>query len=197
MCGRYYVDDGMLLELRKIVQNIDLTWKPEGKKDIYPSGEALVLKEENGSVAARKMVWGYPAFAASAKSRLLINARSESALEKKTFRDSICRGRCIIPAKGFYEWNKRKEKYHFERADQQPILLMAGCCREYDGVERFVILTTQANASVADVHDRMPLILEREEARTWLSDWEEACRLLNKRPGLLGRGTDYEQMSLF
>ena len=68
----------------------------------------------------------------------------------------------MIPAKGFWEWNKSKEKFSFERTDSQ-VLFMAGCYDCIDGQDRFVILTTEANSSVKPVHDRMPLILERNE----------------------------------
>ncbi|MCC8049945.1 MAG: SOS response-associated peptidase [Clostridiales bacterium] len=56
---------------------------------------------------------------------LLINARAEGILERRTFRDDILVRRCVIPAKGFYEWSPSKEKYWFE--DGSPILFLAGC----------------------------------------------------------------------
>lgn len=71
--------------------------------------------------------------------------------------------RCVIPAKGFYEWNVKKVKYQFERLDQEAVLFMAGCFQRFQEQEWFVILTTQANASVSPVHHRMPLVLEKNE----------------------------------
>ena len=71
---------------------------------------------------------------------------------------------------------------------------MAGCYRKYDEGDRFVILTTQANASMEPVHDRMPLILEREEAVAWLLENDAAEGLLQKSPPLLVRRTEYEQL---
>lgn len=94
---------------------------------------------------------------------LLINARSESVLEKRIFQESVRHRRCVIPAKGFYEWNVKKEKYQFERLDQEAVLFMAGCFQRFQEQEWFVILTTQANASVSPVHHRMPLVLEKNE----------------------------------
>ena len=63
----------------------------------------------------------------------------------------------------FYEWNVKKEKYQFERLDQEAVLFMAGCFQRFQEQEWFVILTTQANASVSPVHHRMPLVLEKNE----------------------------------
>ena len=102
----------------------------------------------------------------------------------------------MIPAKGFWEWNKSKEKFSFERPDAQ-VMFMAGCYDCFDGQERFVILTTEANPSVKPVHDRMPLILERNELEGWVTDDGAAEHFLHKTPVLLEREAEYEQMSLF
>ena len=139
------------------------------------------------------MKWGFLGFE---KGKLLINARAESALERKTFRDSLQHRRCIIPAKGFYEWDKSKEKFSYERKDA-PVLFMAGCYNRYQGEERFVILTTEANPSVAPVHHRMPLILDPEELENWVLDDKATEYILHKTPVLLRSSTEYEQMRLF
>ena len=64
---------------------------------------------------------------------LLINARAETAVERRTFRESVLHRRCVIPAKGFWEWNKSKEKFSFERWDSS-VMFMAGCCDCFDGM---------------------------------------------------------------
>ena len=74
---------------------------------------------------------------------------------------------------------------------------MAGCYRKYEDGDRFVILTTQANASMEQVHDRMPLILERDEAVCWLLEDDASEELLRKAPPLLERRTEFEQLSIF
>ena len=117
-------------------------------------------------------------------------------MEKKPCRNSVLHRRCVIAAKGFYEWSKAREKYTFERKDSD-VLFLAGCFKMQEGQECFVILTTQANASVEPVHDRMPLILEREEVETWILDDKAAEYLLHKMPVLLERSTEYEQLSFF
>ena len=81
--------------------------------------------------------------------------------------------------------------------DGSPVLFMAGLCRQYEDGAHFVILTTEANASMKPVHDRMPLILDPDDVVPWLLDQGTARTLLQKTPCLLERRTDYEQLSLF
>ena len=100
MCGRYYIDDTTAREVEKAVGRLD------GKLDmtcgdVLPSRGAAVLRGQRGRLTADVMTWGFPGID---KGKLLINARAESALEKKTFRESMLHRRCIIPARGFYEW---------------------------------------------------------------------------------------------
>lgn len=140
------------------------------------------------------MKWGFPGFTGK---ELLINARVESVLEKRTFQESVWHRRCVVPAKGFYEWNAKKEKYQFERLDQEPVLFMAGCFQRFQEEERFVIFTTQANVSVSPVHHRMPLVLEKKEIESWILDDQSVEFILHKTPPELMRKTEYEQLQLF
>ena len=193
MCGRYYVDDETAREIEKIVRNLDRKLHMELTGDIRPSQSAAVIRGKEENLMAKCMVWGFPGFEGKG---LLINARAESALERKTFRDSIQHRRCIIPAKGFYEWDKSKEKFSYERKDA-PVLFMAGCYNRYQDEERFVILTTEANPSVAPVHHRMPLILDPEELEDLVLDGRATEYILHKTPVLLRSSTEYKQMRLF
>ena len=108
-----------------------------------------------------------------------INARAETAREKITFADSIARRRCVIPASGFYEWDPHKAKFRFTSEDGG-LLLLAGFYREEQGVPRYTILTTEANGSMIKVHDRMPVMIGRDEIRPWIEDD-------TKLPDFLGR----------
>lgn len=193
MCGRYYVDDETAREIEKLVRELDRKLQIERTGDVFPSQNAMILKGEGNHLAAEQMKWGFPGFE---KGKLLINARAETALERPTFRESVQDRRCIIPARGFYEWNKSKEKFTFERKET-PVLFMAGCYNRYEGQERFVILTTEANPSVASVHNRMPLILEPEELKDWVLDDGATEYLLHKTPVMLEHRAEYEQMRLF
>ena len=193
MCGRYYVDDETAREIEKLVRDLDRKLQIERTGDVFPAQNATIIKGQEHHLAAEQMRWGFPGFE---KGKLLINARAESALERPTFRESVQDRRCIIPARGFYEWNKSKEKFTFERKET-PVLFMAGCYNWYEGQERFVILTTEANPSVASVHNRMPLILEPEELKDWVLDDQATESLLHKTPVLLEQRAEYEQMRLF
>lgn len=172
--------------------------------DIYPATLAPVLGAGIDTAGyrtldCRMLRWGLPGYPPKGngkKGQVIFNARSETAMEKPTFREGIKNHRIVIPAAGFYEWNRKKEKYRFRRNDS-PVLFMAGCFRRYEDGDRFVILTTAANASMEPVHDRMPLILEPDEIADWIWDGERTKNLLEKRPCLLERTTDYEQMTLF
>ena len=76
------------------------------------------------------------------------------------------------------------------------MLYMAGIYSRYQDEDRFVILTTQANASMKPVHDRMPLILEKNEIIPWIFDREKTSEFLHKVPCMLERRSEFEQMSL-
>ena len=137
-----------------------------------------------------------PGFPGYEGKKLIFNARCESAMEKPMFREAVLHRRAVIPAAGFYEWNQGKQKYTFCR-ESGDAMFMAGCYRKYEDGDRFVILTTQANASMEQVHDRMPLILERDEAVCWLLEDDASEELLRKAPPLLERRTEFEQLSIF
>lgn len=193
MCGRYFVDDAVFSEIKKIVSAIRADIQKQQAGDIYPSRKALVLTGKGQGLSAEEMFWGFPGYY---KKGLLINARGETILERKTFRDSVLHRRCIIPARHFYEWDSGKNKAAFLRKDGT-VLYMAGCYRRFENEDCFVIITTQANDSVSRVHDRMPLILEKDELKAWLYDDHFLNFALNKTPVELEKRQEYEQLSLF
>ena len=191
MCSRYYIDPDMMDEISKVVQNtngrIRLT-----QGDIRPTDAAPVIGQSGHRLELDMCRWGYPM---SKGKNLVINARSETVLDKPSFQNGILYHRLLIPASGFYEWNSLKEKSTFTRSDSS-VLYMAGFCDWFENERRFVILTTTANDSMKKIHDRMPLILEREQ----ISDWFDNSKmpvLLYQTSTLLNRQTEYEQQSLF
>ncbi len=192
MCGRYYIDDETDRAIEKLVRSVDRKLKLERTRDVRPSEMATVILQQEGVLQMEQIKWGFPSIHGKG---LLINARAEGAMEKPTFQDSIRRRRCVIPARGFYEWNQHKEKYCFERQEKNRVLYMAGCFQAFQGENRFVILTTNANESVARVHDRMPLVLQEQEIGQWLRDDSKIISFLQKRPPLLEGRTDYSQIS--
>lgn len=207
MCGRFYADDTTVREAERIVQNVQLQIQNMRTGDIYPSQNAGILtgrirqKNVQTQGAAEKtaqglcleeMHWGFPRYQ---KKGLLINARAETALERKMFCDSLLHRRCVIPAGHFYEWDCDKNKVIFFREDSQ-VLYLAGFFQRFQEEERFIILTAQANASVSPVHDRMPLILEEAELHDWVFDNRFMEYALHKTLPELGRKQEYEQQSL-
>ncbi len=201
MCGRYYVDDDTIRETERIVREVDRKMKKLKAGDVYPSGRAAVITGKTNGLRLEEMNWGFPR---NQGSGLLINARAETVLERKMFRENVRRRRCIIPAKWFYEWDAEKNKVSFMRVEE-PVLYMAGFYGCFQDEERFIILTTQANDSVRPVHHRMPVILEKNELESWMclgTSQEEQRQddvlksILNKIPPMLKREQEYEQQSL-
>ncbi|HZW37238.1 MAG: SOS response-associated peptidase [Deltaproteobacteria bacterium] len=105
----------------------------------------------------------------------LINARAETAREKPSFRNAFKRRRCLIPASGFYEWQRKErgKQPHYIRMRDGHLFAFAGLWDRWEspgagGVETCTILTTDANAVLVPIHDRMPVILPRGEYARWL-----------------------------
>lgn len=191
MCGRYNLTDEQSLEIQKILERLDQKYKTSNIKtgEIFPTNLVPVLVAEKEQIEPIPCAWGFPNFK---NKGVIINARSETAFEKKTFRDSLINRRCIIPANGFYEWNKSKEKIYFTQPDQK-IIYMAGIYNVFKNESRFVILTTNANQSIVDVHDRMPLILHKKQLQSWLFENGQTQTMLSQVPTILERKSDYEQ----
>lgn len=217
MCGRYYVDDGVMEDIRRIVDGVELAlkdirrvadgaereqWRDEGTGgfswddwtgDIYPSRPAPVLLGAEDKAAAEAMRWGFPPYGGKG---LLINARAETLLEKRTFRESARRRRCILPARHFYEWNQNREKAVCYQPGR-PTLYLAGCYDQKEGENRFVVITTQANETLQRVHGRMPLLLKEEELGDWLFNGQAAEAMLRRAPAEAEYEMEVEQLSLF
>ena len=192
MCGRYFVDDEMWREIKKICKQIDDSKLKVTRGDVRPTDMAVVLMGMKEG-RTEQMQWG---FTQQYQEGLLINARAETVLSKPSFRDSMRHCRCVIPAAGFYEWNKAKEQVSF-RMPQSKILYMAGIWQPTAKEKQFTILTTSPNDSVSPVHDRMPLVLTSEEIIPWIQSFDAAEKLLTKTPPFLEHKQEYEQLSLF
>ena len=109
MCGRYYVDDETAREIEEAGTGSGQEAADGAHRGCLPFAKCHDPEGAGNHLAAEQMRWGFPGFE---KGKLLINARAETALERPTFRESVQDRRCIIPARGFYEWNKSKEKVY-------------------------------------------------------------------------------------
>ena len=180
MCGRYslFFDDEYNRNISEIMKVIKSKYPNTDIKsgEIFPTNTAPVLIEQNSSVAPVPYKWGFPNFR---NKGVIINARAETAGEKKTFKDSLLKRRCVIPSTGFYEWDKSKQKYLFNIQGRNA-LYMAGFYNLFKDEPRFIILTTEANSSVSSIHHRMPVVLEKQQIE------REKCRFLCGVPGRSG-----------
>lgn len=195
MCGRYYIDFGLTDEIEELVHSNSRSALDEMKQligDILPTNAAPIIEKTDQSLQMSLCKWGFPL---QKGKNLVINARAETVLDKPSFSNGIWYHRIVIPASGFYEWNRLREKNTFTRSDAS-VLYLAGFCDWFDNERRFVILTTAANESMAGIHDRMPLILEQGQLEDWF-DNKKMQDILRQKPVMLKREAEYEQLSLF
>lgn len=180
MCGRYNFTVEQSDEIMEILEKINA--KFHGKEartgEVFPTNLAPILIEERKEISPTLSIWGFPKYE---QKGVIINARSETAFEKRTFRDSLLNRRCIIPSTGFYEWDSEKHKFQF-RMEGTNALYMAGLYMYYQEEMRFVILTTEANESMKEVHTRMPLVIPKKEIDTWLLDYSATGDILKRVP---------------
>ena len=192
MCSRYFLDaDGNIIAYTFQVPVHDRIRK---RFNIAPTQEAPVVRVGPGGGREVAMLrWGLvPSWAKDPKvGTKMINARCEGVEAKPSFRAAVKGRRCVVPATGFYEWQGepgRKQPYAIT-VPGQPLFAFAGlweCWKPKDGqaIVTFTIVTTDANESVARIHDRMPAILPMDAVETWLTGPpEEACRLLRPYAG--------------
>ena len=158
---------------------------------------AAVRVDRAGARRLHALRWGLVPFWAKdlGLGRRLINARLDSIADKPAFREALTRRRCLIPASGFYEWGvdpAGKKQPFFIRPRAEPLLAMAGLWERWrpqggEPLETCVIVTTEANAVLAPIHDRMPVVLSRAAQDIWLdpsSDVATITELAAKGPEL-------------
>lgn len=186
MCGRYSLaldPDDIMSHYGVIVDGVVYT----RRYNIAPGQQCTILVENApGERKLATLKWGLvPSWSRDPSiANKLINARSETAAEKPSFRDAFRKRRCIVIADGFYEWGKavmdgKKVPVRFERRDGAPLSL-AGLWESWTPPESatplhtFTILTTAANATMRHYHHRMPVLLEEENHTAWLdSRWQD------------------------
>ena len=184
MCATYVLSEKDNEEIAQIISEINQRSREKvNTGDIYPNTKAPVLL----SGGPQMMLWGFPRFSGSG---VVYNARSETALEKTMFKESVEKRRCAVPATAFFEWSKDKKKYSFWLPGNKTLYL-GGCYSEFQGVRRYTILTTAANASVSPVHHRMPLILHKDILDEWFENPVEVPGILRaSQPELVQRLAD-------
>ena len=190
MCGRFT----NRFTWKELHERLDLIGAPLNLRPRYnvaPSQDVAVARTSEEGHTLSMLRWGLiPAWAKDAAiGHKLINARSETAAEKPSFRSAFRHRRCLIPADGFYEWRRRggaRQPWLFGLRDDAAMVFaglwerwtvpegaaLTGSLAERspgDAVETCTILTTAANETVAPVHGRMPVILPPVAWDAWLA----------------------------
>jgi putative SOS response-associated peptidase YedK len=200
MCGRYRLARKKEILAEYFDAGDDVDWAP--RYNVAPSQDVPVIRQDATRPirSVSLMRWGLiPWWAKDAKAGFkMINARAESVAEKPAFREPLQSMRCLVPADGFFEWakeGKTKSPYCFARADDS-VFAFAGLWDRWkspngDLLHSCSIITTTANALVRGIHDRMPVILERDNYDLWLdpgfTKTESVIELLNPCPPELMR----------
>lgn len=158
--------------------------------NVAPSQQIAVVRQQNGGDRELVMMqWGLiPSWAKDPTiGHKMINARSETAHEKPSFKQALRSRRCIVPVSGFYEWEKNgKEKIpHYIHLRDGDIMSLAGLWEtwkspEGERIETCTILTTAANSLLKPLHDRMPVVLHNEEFDLWFNREVDDINLLGE-----------------
>ena len=177
MCGRYVLaQDYEELKKRFGLEQSDFSMKPS--YNIAP-GQANPVITNGAGRRIKAMKWGLiPHWAKDPKiAYKMINARSETVAEKPSYRDSFKNKRCLIPASGFYEWQKslldpkKKTPIHI-RINKSELFAFAGLWSSWrngeDELLTYTIITIEANNYLKMYHDRMPVILNQSDESKWL-----------------------------
>lgn len=186
MCGRYSQRRSWS-ELVAIFAILRAAPAPNrlARYNIAPTQDVAVIRKTAAGRELLPMRWGLiPRWAKDARlGARMINARGETVLDKPAFRGAMRARRCLIPADGFYEWQPQdqgaKLPYHIGRDDGAPFAF-AGLWEHWqspdDGrpVLSCAIITTEANAVVRPIHDRMPVILGVDDYDAWLDCGRQA-----------------------
>jgi putative SOS response-associated peptidase YedK len=176
MCGRFTLRTRLNELLQFYSVESQLQWEP--RFNIAPSQSVAAIRNDpNGDKRELATLrWGLiPSWADDIHiGNQLINARAETIATKPSFKQALKSRRCLVPADGFYEWKKsgkNKQPYFIRMADERPFVfagLWECWSKSQPAIESCTIITTTPNALVADIHDRMPVILTEAAAVRWL-----------------------------
>ena len=177
MCGRFtlFTDEQELIDEFAIENSFTY----EQSFNIAPSQHVLAIINNGKENRAGQLHWGLiPPWAKDKKiAYKMINARGETLAEKPSFKRAFQSRRCIIPTSGFYEWKRTEDgkKPYFIRLKNQDLFAFAGLWEKWkdpiseEDIYTCTIVTTSPNKMMANLHDRMPLLLDRKNQEDWLN----------------------------
>ena len=187
MCGRFTIThpNEALAALFDAVTGNDLPVEP--RFNICPTQTIAVVTSDAGR-RLRAMRWGLlPGwYKTPTDGPLIINARADTVAVKPAFREAIRTRRCIIPASGFYEWSAGPDRarlpWYITRVDGQP-MAFGGLWSHWGDLDTCAMVTVEGGPGMAGIHDREPVILEREDWPLWLGEAGKGAAVLMKPRG--------------
>ena len=170
MCGRYSLHSNP--DVIALLFGLSAIPAYQPRYNIAPASQVLIVRHNEAAMVR----WGLvPRWAKDpAVGAKMNNARAETVAEKPSFREAYRKRRCLIPANGFYEWkleSGRKQPYYIYPNGGE-LFAFAGLWERRNDLQTCCIITTEANAKMASVHDRMPVIVSPQEYSNWLTGGE-------------------------
>lgn len=176
MCGRYSLDEDPNYIARHFKVSNKTVESIHPNYNVAPTQQMPVITLENNNKQLQFMYWGIPRVLGKNLIKELINTRSDKAFGgfwKKT----VLNKRCLVPASGFYEWKKLADgkQPYFIHPKEENLFSFAGIwdiwkSKDGDEVKTFSIMTTEPSKEMSEIHNRMPVILHKQDEDEWLKD---------------------------
>jgi putative SOS response-associated peptidase YedK len=177
MCGLYSFksprEEARLLF--EYIETLEIAPRPY----VTPASPIAIVRVENGERHFAHVLWSFvPSWAKEPNAgKPLINARSETIFEKPSFKNAIRRRRCLIPVDGYYEWVGNvpgKKIPHYIHRPDHGLFAFAGIWEHWMGadgteIETAAIITSEPNAVIAQIYDRMPVVIQPKNYEAWLN----------------------------
>ena len=179
MCGRFVLETPLKATAEIFNAQMAESLVTVPNFNIRPSENISVLVSNSGNRKLGQMRWGFVPhwYKSVADGPLLFNARAETLAKKPAFRDACRKRRCLIPADGFYEWEKKvgskSKPFYVRRSDRQQ-MIFAGIWQfsgdSEDRIPTCTIITVPASEQISGIHNRMPLLIDPSDWAGWLGE---------------------------
>ena len=179
MCGRFVLETPLKATAEIFNAQMAESLVTVPNFNICPSENISVLVSNSGKRKFGQMRWGFVPhwYKSVADGPLLFNARAETLAKKPAFRDACRKRRCLIPADGFYEWEKKvgskSKPFYVRRSDRQQ-MIFAGIWQfsgdSEDRIPTCTIITVPASEQISGIHNRMPLLIDPSDWAVWLGE---------------------------